>query len=150
MLVEKNGFIFWVEILLVFGFHTAMPYRARTGLLLLIRLLLTFSVIAQLTRGFFLCTNSQREKPVFIAGNPSSYCRDPVFISGNFPVVITGYGFAVKSKTSQKKITFFTVMVKFMHFLIFQICSGVLHQVHVELLQSLPTLIKEILHIHIY
>ena len=57
-------------------------------------------------RGFSLCTNSHREKPVFITGNPCSHCRDPVFITGNslwevvhreIPVVITGNGFAVWS-----------------------------------------------------
>ena len=43
--------------------YTAILYRARTG--------------------FSLCTNSHREKPVFITGNPCSHCRDPVFITGN-------------------------------------------------------------------
>ena len=30
-----------------------------------------------------LCTDSHNEKPVFIAGNPFSHCRDYVFIRGN-------------------------------------------------------------------
>ena len=32
--------------------------------------------------GFSQCSNSYREKPVFITGNPFSHCRDPVFIQG--------------------------------------------------------------------
>ena len=59
--------------------------------------------------GFSLCTNSHREKPVFITGNPCSHCREPVFITGislrelehtEIPLVITGNGFAVKNKTT--------------------------------------------------
>ena len=37
--------------------------------------------------GFSLCSNSHREKPVFITGNPSSHCRDHVFIAGIYAVL---------------------------------------------------------------
>ncbi len=53
-------------------YFTAIPYRANTGP----------------EQGFPCVVNSQKEKPVFITGNPCSHCRDPVFITGN--------GFAVK------------------------------------------------------
>ena len=67
---------------------TAIPYRASTGP----------------EQGFPCVVNYDREKPVFITGNPRSHCRDPVFYTGNslrellhreIPVVITGNGFAV-------------------------------------------------------
>ena len=71
--------------------HTAIPYRASTGP----------------KQGFPCEVNSHRENPVFIAGNPYSHCRDPVFITGislweklrrENPVFITGNGFAVHQK----------------------------------------------------
>jgi len=33
-------------------------------------------------QGFPCVVNSHRVKPVFIAGNPCSHCRDPVLITG--------------------------------------------------------------------
>ena len=41
--------------------YTAIPYRASTGP----------------EQGFPCVVNSHREKPVFIARNPCSHCRDP-------------------------------------------------------------------------
>ena len=68
---------------------------------------LVLNAIKQRTRtGFSLCSNCHREKPVLITGNPSSHCRDHVFITGislkellhrELHVVITGNGFAVKA-----------------------------------------------------